>query len=111
LGRVKPVTLNAKKSGNKKSASCDALEGLGEDTKLGAAGLVMAILGGAIIPLFQAALIDSAGVVISYIVPAVCFLVVAGYGYFDMRAKRGCVETKSRVDAKALKEMDMGIAK
>lgn len=30
-----------------------ALEGLGEDTKFGAAGLVMAILGGALIPLAQ----------------------------------------------------------
>ena len=63
-----------------------ALEGLGKDTKLGAAGLVMAILGGAIMPLFQAAIIDSAGIVISYIVPAVCFIFVAGYGLFDIKA-------------------------
>jgi FHS family L-fucose permease-like MFS transporter len=63
-----------------------ALEGLGKDTKLGAAGLVMAILGGAIMPLFQAAIIDSAGIVISYIVPAVCFMFVAGYGLFDIKA-------------------------
>jgi FHS family L-fucose permease-like MFS transporter len=63
-----------------------ALQGLGKDTKLGAAGLVMAILGGAIMPLFQAAIIDSAGIVISYIVPAVCFMFVAGYGLFDIKA-------------------------
>lgn len=88
-----------------------ALEGLGEDTKLGAAGLVMAILGGAIMPLFQAAIIDSAGIVISYIVPAICFLLVGGYGYFDMRAKKGCADGKSEVGAEALKDMEMGIAK
>lgn len=63
-----------------------ALDGLGEDTKLGAAGLVMAILGGAILPLFQAALIDSSGIVVSYIVPAICFLLVAGYGLFDIKS-------------------------
>lgn len=65
-----------------------ALEGLGEDTKLGAAGLVMAILGGAIMPLFQAALIDSAGVVISFIVPAACFLMIAGYGLYCLSERR-----------------------
>jgi len=65
-----------------------ALQGLGEDTKFGAAGLVMAILGGAIMPLFQGALIDSFTTAFSYIVPAACFLVVAAYGYFDVRSKR-----------------------
>jgi len=64
-----------------------ALEGLGEDTKLGAAGLVMAILGGAILPLFQAAIIDSWSVIVSYVVPALCFLLVAGYGLFDIKNK------------------------
>ncbi len=63
-----------------------ALDGLGEDTKLGAAGLVMAILGGAILPLFHAALIDSASVATSYIVPAICFLLVGGYGLFDIKS-------------------------
>lgn len=67
-----------------------ALKGLGEDTKFGAAGLVMAILGGAIMPLFQGALIDVFNTAISYIVPAACFLVVAAYGYFDVRSKRAC---------------------
>ena len=38
-----------------------ALYGLGEDTKFGAAGLVMAILGGALLPLVQGALLDSFG--------------------------------------------------
>jgi FHS family L-fucose permease-like MFS transporter len=63
-----------------------ALQGLGEDTKFGAAGLVMAILGGAILPLFQGAIIDGYGTAVSFIVPALCFLVVARYGLFDVRS-------------------------
>jgi MFS transporter, FHS family, L-fucose permease len=64
-----------------------ALHGLGEDTKFGAAGLVMAILGGALMPLVQAALIDNFGAAISYITPAICFLVVAAYAVFDLTSK------------------------
>jgi len=64
-----------------------ALHGLGEDTKIGAAGLVMAILGGAIMPMVQGALMDSYGAIVSFIVPAVCFLIVAGYGVFDLMEK------------------------
>jgi FHS family L-fucose permease-like MFS transporter len=61
-----------------------ALHGLGEDTKFGAAGLVMAILGGALMPLVQGALIDSFGAATSYITPAICFVIVAAYGLFDL---------------------------
>lgn len=62
-----------------------ALQGLGEDTKFGAAGLVMAILGGAILPLAQGAIIDSYGSAVSFIVPALCFLIVGRYGLFDLK--------------------------
>lgn len=62
-----------------------ALHGLGEDTKFGAAGLVMAILGGALMPLVHGAVMDAQGAAFSYIVPGVCFLVVAAYGLFDLR--------------------------
>lgn len=65
-----------------------ALQGLGEDTKFGAAGLVMAILGGAVLPLLQGAVIDSVNTAFSYIVPAACLLVVAAYGYFDLNSPR-----------------------
>lgn len=64
-----------------------ALHGLGEDTKFGAAGLVMAILGGALMPLVQGALIDGFGAAISYITPAICFLIVATYAVFDLTSK------------------------
>tara|TARA_Y100001947_G_scaffold6406_1_gene5309 strand:+ start:4068 stop:5402 length:1335 start_codon:yes stop_codon:yes gene_type:complete len=76
-----------------------ALEGLGEDTKLGAAGLVMAILGGAILPLFQAAIIDSWSVIVSYVVPALCFLLVAGYGLFDIKNKASRTTTANSANS------------
>ena len=64
-----------------------ALEGLGDDAKLGAAGLIMAILGGSVLPPLQAAIIDKGtlfgmpAVNLSYIVPLVCFVVVAVFGH------------------------------
>lgn len=66
--------------------------GLGEDTKLGGSGLIMAILGGAIITPIQAYIIDIANVSISYIVPLVCFAVIAAYGIY---AGRAVLPTKS----------------
>ncbi|MFV0293067.1 MAG: L-fucose:H+ symporter permease [Paracoccus sp. (in: a-proteobacteria)] len=63
-----------------------ALHGLGDDTKFGAAGLVMAILGGALMPLIHGAVMDVRGAAFSYIVPGLCFLIVAAYGFFDLRS-------------------------
>ena len=54
--------------------------------KFGAAGLVMAIVGGAIMPLIQGRLLDATSPAISFIVPAVCFAVVAAFAVFDLRA-------------------------
>jgi FHS family L-fucose permease-like MFS transporter len=65
-----------------------ALQGLGPDTKIGAAGLVMAILGGALFPLAQARIIDTVSANASYIVPFICFVVVAAYAVFDLRKLR-----------------------
>ncbi|GAA1158629.1 L-fucose:H+ symporter permease [Ornithinicoccus hortensis] len=65
-----------------------ALEGLGEDAKFGAAGLVMAILGGAILPLVQGAVMDSVGsTAFGYVVPAACLAFVAGYAVFELRTR------------------------
>jgi MFS transporter, FHS family, L-fucose permease len=62
-----------------------ALQGLGPATKFGAAGLVMAIVGGAIMPLIQGYLLDKTSPAISFIVPAVCFAVVASFAVYDLR--------------------------
>lgn len=64
-----------------------ALDGIGEDAKLGAAGLVMAIVGGALMPPVQGAIIDLGtigflpAVNFSFILPFVCFIIIAIYGY------------------------------
>lgn len=65
-----------------------ALQGLGKDAKFGAAGLVMAILGGALVPMVHAAVMDRAGSAMGYIVPAACLLVVALYALYDLRHAR-----------------------
>jgi FHS family L-fucose permease-like MFS transporter len=62
-----------------------ALQGLGPATKFGAAGLVMAIVGGAIMPLVQGALVDATTAALSFIVPAVCFVFVGLYALYDLR--------------------------
>jgi MFS transporter, FHS family, L-fucose permease len=64
-----------------------ALEGLGPATKFGAAGLVMAIVGGAIMPVVQGKVLDVTSPAISFIVPAVCFAMVTAYAVFDLLAK------------------------
>lgn len=63
-----------------------ALKGLGDDAKLGAAGLIMAILGGSVLPPLQALIIDQEtlwgmpAVHLSFVLPLICFIVVARYG-------------------------------
>ena len=66
----------------------EALMGLGEDTKYGAAGLVMAIIGGATMPLVQSAIMDHTSPAVSYVTVAGCFLVVAAYGLYTLRSPR-----------------------
>jgi FHS family L-fucose permease-like MFS transporter len=66
-----------------------ALRGLGEDTKFGAAGLVMAILGGALIPPLQGKVMDVADTATAFLVPAVCLAFVTCYALFDLRTRRG----------------------
>lgn len=64
-----------------------ALRGLGDDAKFGAAGLIMAILGGSILPPLQASIIDQhtllgmPAVNLSFILPFICFVVIIIYGH------------------------------
>ncbi|MCM1521356.1 MAG: L-fucose:H+ symporter permease [Muribaculaceae bacterium] len=63
-----------------------ALNGLGDDAKFGAAGLIMAILGGSVLPPLQARIIDCGSVAgfpavnFSFVLPLICFIVVTLYG-------------------------------
>ena len=65
-----------------------ALDGLGDDAKFGAAGLIMAILGGSVLPPLQAMFIDAGMTNFSFILPFVCFLVVTIYGYRITQARK-----------------------
>lgn len=65
-----------------------SLEGLGKDTKYGAAGLVMAIIGGALMPLAQGWLIDITSAQFSYVVVALCFAVIVAFGVYVQRHPR-----------------------
>lgn len=66
-----------------------ALRGVGDsNVKVASAGLIMAILGGSVFPPLQAALIDLKVSVlglpatnVSFVVPLICFAVVAWYGH------------------------------
>ena len=58
-----------------------AVRGLNQDTKIGGAGLIMAILGGAVLTAVQGQVSDTTGSIkIAYSVPLFCFLVTAYFG-------------------------------
>ena len=65
-----------------------------EDTSLGAAFLVMAIVGGALMPPLQGAIIDKGVIMgmlavnVSFILPMICFIIVGVYGFLLRRTQR-----------------------
>jgi FHS family L-fucose permease-like MFS transporter len=76
-----------------------ALDGLTpNDAKLGSAGLIFAIVGGALMPRLQGGIIDGDGmnlfgfalesVRVSFFLPVLCFVVVAIYGFLTSAMKR-----------------------
>ena len=77
-----------------------ALDGLGEEAKLGSAGLIFAIVGGALMPPLQGRIIDAGdditgmidvgftslpSVSASFVLPLICFVVIAIYGFYTNR--------------------------
>lgn len=68
-----------------------ALDGLGDDAKLGSAGLILAIGGGCLLPPLQGAIMDGNGAMglsatrLSFFLPMICFVVIAIYGYRTFR--------------------------
>ena len=67
------------------------------DAKLGAAGLVMAIVGGAILPFIQASIIDLEtvgsmdAVNVSFVLPLACLLIVGIFGFGIYRSNKKLV--------------------
>jgi len=60
---------------------------LGEQTKLGSSLIIMAIVGGAIMPPIMGLIADKIGIQQSLAIPFVCFLVVLNYGWKGYAAK------------------------
>ena len=64
-----------------------------QDTKLGAAFLVMGIVGGALMPPLQGLLIDQGtllgmpAVNVSFVLPLICFIIVTIYGYRTLKQR------------------------
>lgn len=56
-----------------------------DDTKIGASGLIMAILGGALLTPLQGIVSDAAGINMSYLVPLSCFVVVLCYAIYTIK--------------------------
>ena len=86
-----------------------ALKGLGDDAKLGSAGLIFAIGGGCLMPPLQGLLMDKAhwfslcqgdggidihwysylsSVRVSFVLPLICFIVIATYSYLVGRTRK-----------------------
>lgn len=79
-----------------------ALKDMGDEAKIGSAGLVMAIVGGALMPVLQGGILDWGGpgfsdvqvlgfipeVNFSFILPLICLLVVTLYGYVSFKTSK-----------------------
>ncbi len=66
-----------------------ASEGLGEDRKIGGSGLIMAILGGALLPLIMGQVSDVSGSIkLAFIVPLFCFGIIV---FYAMRKKKALI--------------------
>ena len=59
-----------------------------DDTKIGASGLIMAILGGALLTPLQGLISDAAGINVSFVVPLVCFVVVLCYAISIQKSQK-----------------------
>jgi FHS family L-fucose permease-like MFS transporter len=70
-----------------------ALSGLGDDAKLGSAGLIFAIGGGCLMPPLQALIMDGSAwgpmsaTRASFLLPFICFVVIAAHGFTVARRK------------------------
>lgn len=82
-----------------------ALKDMGDEAKIGSAGLVMAIVGGALMPVLQGSILDMGGsgfsdiklfgyipeVNFSFILPLICLAVVAQYGYSTYKISKNAI--------------------
>jgi FHS family L-fucose permease-like MFS transporter len=82
-----------------------AVTGLGKDTKIGGSGLIMAILGGAVLTAIQGQVSDTTGDIhLAFWVPLLCFLVVAFYGLLARRPQQMAGSTANRQEESVLEQ-------
>ena len=63
------------------------IQDLGPFTSKGSSLMIAAIVGGAIIPLATGRLADHIGLQTSFLVPAICYIYIAGFGYASIRRR------------------------
>lgn len=64
-----------------------AIKDLGKYTSQGSSLLIMAIVGGAFLPLLQGFMIDRIGVQLSFLIPVLCYLYILYYGLAGHKSK------------------------
>ncbi len=64
-----------------------ASQGLGERTAEGSGIICMAIVGGAVVPLLTGHVADLSDLKMALIVPALCYAVIAGFGWYARRSE------------------------
>jgi len=63
-----------------------ASQGLGERTAEGSGIICMAIVGGAVVPLLTGHVADLSDLKMALIVPALCYAVIAGFGWYARKS-------------------------
>jgi MFS transporter, FHS family, L-fucose permease len=72
-----------------------SIRGLGDHTKLGSSILVMSIVGGAIMTPLMGYIADKGGMKIGFVIPLICFAVIAAYGTLWRKLETKDCETLS----------------
>ncbi len=58
-----------------------AIKGIGKHTEQGSGFLCMAIVGGAVVPLLQGICADNIGLQVSFLIPTLCYVYIAWFGW------------------------------
>ena len=75
-----------------------AISGLGKYVSQGSSLLVMAILGGALLPLIQGGLADTVGIQNSFFLPVACYLYIVIFGLYCMKRIEVSIDKPVRVN-------------
>jgi len=72
------------------------IKDLGGLTKKGSSIIVMMIVGGAVCPMFMGWIADVSKMSVGFIVPLVCFIVIAWFGYTGYKVKNSTIPNISK---------------